>query len=70
MFRCVHFRLLVFVTLQPCFVVLPGTEGLQGYRDYGFHFRQFLKRVVGYPKDRLNFDHLTRDDVDRPVISL
>jgi hypothetical protein len=24
------------------FVVLPGTEGLAGYKDYGFHFRGFL----------------------------
>ena len=37
---------LIFVTIQPRFVVLPGTAGLPGYRDYGFHFRQFLKGVV------------------------
>ena len=34
---------LVFVTLQPKFVVLPGTEGLAGYKDYGFHFKAFLR---------------------------
>jgi hypothetical protein len=28
-------------------IVLPGTEGAQGYRDYGFHFRAFLKGVAG-----------------------
>jgi hypothetical protein len=38
---------LIFVTIQPTFVVLPGTEGMPGYQDYGFHFRQFLKGSVG-----------------------
>lgn len=27
---------------RPRFVVLPGTEGMAGYEDYGFHFRGFL----------------------------
>ena len=27
---------------QPRFAVLPGTEGMAGYRDYRFHFRGFL----------------------------
>jgi hypothetical protein len=31
---------------QPRFVVLPGTEGLAGYRNYWFHFRGFL---IGIP---------------------
>jgi hypothetical protein len=34
------------VALQPNFVVLPGTEGLAGYQDYGFHFRGFLIGTV------------------------
>jgi hypothetical protein len=34
---------LVFVTLTPDFVVLPGTEGMAGYDDYGFHLRAHLK---------------------------
>ena len=38
---------LIFVTIRPKIGVLPGTEGAQGYRDYGFHFRAFLKGVVG-----------------------
>lgn len=38
---------LVFTTLTPGFVVLPGTEGARGYSDYGFHFRAFLKGVAG-----------------------
>ncbi len=38
---------LVFVTLRPAIIVLPGTEGMAGYRDYGSHFRAFLKGTVG-----------------------
>ena len=38
---------LVFVRLRPSFVVLPGTEGCEGYDDYGFHGRAFLKGSVG-----------------------
>jgi hypothetical protein len=33
---------LIVVTLRPHFLILPGTEGLAGYADYGFHFRGFL----------------------------
>jgi hypothetical protein len=34
---------LLLCTLQPRFMVLPGTEGMPGYRDYRFHFIGFLK---------------------------
>ena len=34
---------LFFCTIQPRSMVLPGTEGMAGYRDYHFHFRGFLK---------------------------
>jgi len=34
---------LLFCTLRPSRIVLPGTEGLAGYRDYRFHFIGFLK---------------------------
>lgn len=34
---------LLFCTLQPRSIVLPGTEGMAGYRDYRFHFIGFLK---------------------------
>lgn len=37
---------LIFVTLQPGFVVLPGTEGMAGYKDYDFHFKAFLRGTV------------------------
>jgi hypothetical protein len=30
---------LIFVTIQPGFIVIPGTEGLAGYQDYWFHFK-------------------------------
>jgi hypothetical protein len=34
------------VAIGPRFIVLPGTEGSAGYKDYGFHFRGFLIGVV------------------------
>jgi hypothetical protein len=37
---------LMFCTWTPSFVVLPGTEGLAGYKDYGLHFRGFLTGIV------------------------
>jgi hypothetical protein len=30
---------LIFVTIQPTFIIIPGTEGLAGYADYGFHLQ-------------------------------
>jgi hypothetical protein len=38
---------LVFVTIQPRLIILPGTEGMAGYKDYAFHFYAFLKGVMG-----------------------
>jgi hypothetical protein len=38
---------LIFVTLRPRIVVLPGTEGAEGYGDYRFHFMAFLKGLAG-----------------------
>lgn len=37
---------LLFCTVQPRSMVLPGTEGMAGYRDYRFHFIGFLKGLV------------------------
>ena len=37
---------LIAVTIRPGFMILPGTEGLAGYEDYGFHFRGFLIGIV------------------------
>jgi hypothetical protein len=33
------FDWLIFVTIQPDFIVIPGTEGMAGYSDYWFHFQ-------------------------------
>jgi hypothetical protein len=33
---------LIFCTITPKFAVLPGTEGLAGYKNYAMHFRGFL----------------------------
>jgi pimeloyl-ACP methyl ester carboxylesterase len=45
---------LIFVTIQPSFIVIPGTEGLAGYKDYWFHFKvsflgwtQWISILVG-----------------------
>jgi hypothetical protein len=35
----------ILMTLRPRFMILPGTEGLAGYRDYRFHFRKFLNGI-------------------------
>lgn len=37
---------LVFCTITPPFVVLPGTRGMAGYKNYGIHFRGFLIGTV------------------------
>lgn len=37
---------LIFVAIQPSFIVLPGTEGMAGYKDYRFHFIAFLKGLL------------------------
>ena len=33
---------LIFCTFTPAFAVLPGTEGMAGYKNYAMHFRGFL----------------------------
>lgn len=38
---------LIFVTIRPRIIVLPGTEGAAGYSDYGFHLRASLKGLAG-----------------------
>ena len=37
---------LMFCTITPQLVVIPGTEGAAGYKDYWFHFRGFLIGTV------------------------
>lgn len=38
---------LLVVTVRPGFVMIPGTEGMAAYGDYGFHFHAFLKGTAG-----------------------
>ena len=33
---------IIVCTVTPKWIVLPGTEGCTGYKDYGFHFKGFL----------------------------
>jgi hypothetical protein len=33
---------LLFCTITPHFVVIPGSEGMEEYKDYRFHFHGFL----------------------------
>lgn len=37
---------LMFCTITPPFMVIPGSEGAAGYKDYAFHFRGFLKGIL------------------------
>ena len=37
---------LIFCTITPKFAVLPGTEGMAGYKNYAMHFRGFLIGTV------------------------
>ena len=38
---------LLFIAIRPRLVILPGTEGSKGYKDYGFHLRAFFKGTIG-----------------------
>ena len=37
---------LILCTITPGFIVLPGTAGMSGYKDYRMHFRGFLVGLV------------------------
>lgn len=37
---------LLFCFITPNFLIIPGTEGMQAYKDYGYHFRAFLIGTV------------------------
>lgn len=37
---------LLFCTITPKFMVIPGTEGMAAYKDYAFHFRGFITGTV------------------------
>ena len=40
------FDWLIVVRIRPSFLILPGTKGMAGYRDYAFHFRGFLIGIL------------------------
>jgi hypothetical protein len=37
---------LIALVIRPRFMILPGTEGMAGYRDFTFHLRGFLKGTL------------------------
>lgn len=37
---------LFFCTITPEFLVIPGTEGTEGYTNYRYHFRGFLTGTI------------------------
>ena len=37
---------LIVCLITPKFVIIPGTEGNKGYKDYQFHFIGFLKGII------------------------
>ena len=37
---------LMFCTITPKFVVIPGTEGMEGYKDYSYHFKASMIGTV------------------------
>ena len=36
----------MFCAITPKFLVIPGTEGMAAYKDYGYHFRASLIGTV------------------------
>lgn len=46
LFDLVILDLILFCTITPRFMIVPGTEGLAGYKDYGFHLRQHGKSLI------------------------
>jgi len=37
---------LILCTLTPSFIVIPGSEGMAGYKDYGFHLKAHSRAIV------------------------
>jgi len=37
---------LIFCTITPHFMVIPGSEGMAAYKDYSFHFHGFLHGIL------------------------
>lgn len=45
LFDLIVLDFILFCTITPKFMVVPGTEGLAGYKDYGFHLRQHARSL-------------------------
>lgn len=37
---------LIFCKITPDFIVIPGTEGMETYKDFNFHIKGFFKGIV------------------------
>jgi hypothetical protein len=37
---------LMFCTITPRFVVIPGTEGMEAYRDYAYHLKASIRGTI------------------------
>lgn len=46
LFDLIVLDLFLYCTITPRFMVVPGTEGFAGYKDYGFHLRQHAKSII------------------------
>ncbi len=45
-FDLIIFDWLIFSTINPNFMILPGTKGHSAYKDYMYHFIGFLKGIL------------------------
>jgi len=39
---------IMFCLITPSFVVIPGTEGFPGYKDFGMHLREHFTKGLAY----------------------
>ncbi|TQR44635.1 nitroreductase [Paenibacillus popilliae] len=39
---------LIFCIITPSFIIIPGTQGARGYKNFRFHFTGFLKGAIIY----------------------
>ena len=46
LFDLIVLDILMFSTWTPNFLVIPGTEGMPGYKDYGMHFKAHARGSV------------------------
>jgi len=39
---------LIFCIITPAFIIIPGTQGARGYKNFRFHFTGFFKGAIIY----------------------